>query len=416
MHKSKVAILALMVVPTGCNSMGEAPIESHSAAITDRGHEPVPLKELVIVHPSVVGDAERTSNAADGVWSFRWLMEQLSGDYGTDVATAFVENWLSTFHPENVPEAQPGQLSDRPGVDDLINKWPKTEDGHIDLAQAPFRLLAITNREDLGTSFGDFGEGRFVFGLVDPQTGKNLAMTVIFEFRLPGTPCDAAEEQAIRRKWARRWHHLGTLPFGPAYNRALGRITKSFAEYGGNRSLHQLRTNEIALAVSPMVQGAPPASAIWELREWHLGDDGLLHAANVKNTPDGQFNGSADLAAAIVNHQQEILSGTINLADTEAAPFLGFETHEQFAATRWRFDGVDEPLRKAFAMLTCNGCHNAEQPTLPPLVAGVGFYHVSPLVPPSGASDDSAGSERLSPFVTQVDMPNRVSFMSNLLD
>jgi hypothetical protein len=53
---------------------------------------------------------------------------------------------------------------------------------------------------------------------------------------------------------------------------------------------------------------------------------------------------------------------------------------------------------------------------LPPLVAGVGFYHVSPLVPPTGATDDNAGSERLSGFVTQVDMPKRIAFMNGLLN
>ena len=34
-----------------------------------------PLKELVIVDQSVIADA-RSSNASDGVWSFRFLMEQ----------------------------------------------------------------------------------------------------------------------------------------------------------------------------------------------------------------------------------------------------------------------------------------------------------------------------------------------------
>jgi hypothetical protein len=405
--------ISLLFACSSQNTDAEGSTASTSQADLGPPHAIQPYKELVIVHPTVVADPFRTSNAFDGPWSFRWLMEQLSGDRGIDAATDFVTSWLSTFHPQNAPDAPPGALSDRPGVDDLLARWPHQADGRIDLTQAPLHLLAITNRIDLGTTPGDFGEGRFVFGLVDPTSGQQLPFAVIFEFRLPPLP-------GGRHTWAEIWHILGDFQFGdPIYNEILEIITRGFATYGGGRSLHQLRTNEIAFAENPMVSGRPGPKDVWELREWHLErDEGgpfRLHAANVKNTPDGSFNGDAGLAQFILDNASAIADGSIDLAQTGGARFLGFESHEQFARTRWDFSqstpSVPEPLRSQFAMLTCNGCHNAEQLTLPPLVNGVGFYQVSPLVPPSGATDDTAGQERLSPFITQIDINRRIQFM-----
>jgi len=399
-----------------CSDSAPEPSTSSSAEALRRHAPPraiEPYKELVIVHPSIVADPVRTANAADGVWSFRAIMERLAGDGD---AVAFVTQWLATFHPQNDADVPAGALIDRPGVDDLIARWPKASDGRIDLAQAPFRLLAITNREDLGTSPGNFGEGRFVFGLVDPATGAGLPMTVIFEFGLPGpVGADPSFDQLWRQLWAQTWHTLGDFPFGdPFYGDVLEGITTAFSASGAE--LHQLRTNEIALASNPMVTGRPGPTDIWELREWHLGADGQLHAAHVKNTPDGSFDHDPTLAQLILGNASTIADGSIDLAQTpDGAAFLGFESHERFGATRWSFDGVPDPLRGQFAMLTCNGCHNAEQPTLPPLVGGVGFYQVSPLVPPSGATDDTAGQERLSPFMTQTDVARRVAFMQQLL-
>jgi len=384
-------------------------------------HAIQPFKELVVVHPTVVTDPVRTSNANRGLWSFRWLMEQLSGNQGINIATDFVENWLSTFHPYNNPDVPSGQLSDRPGVDDLRAKWPKISDGRIDLKQAPFRLLAIVNRADLGTSFGDFGEGRFVFGLVDPVTNEDLAMTVIFEYRLPGAPDSTGDDTSKRQLWSQRWHNLGNYAFGdPTYNQLLENITTAFAKHGGGSSIHQLRTNEIALSQNPMVHGRPDPSLVWELREWHLGDDSALHVANVKNTPSSAFNHDSQLAQFIVDNAATVTDGSIDFAQSSVGQsFLGFESHEQFDATKWTFDTttpqVTGDLRAAFGMLTCNGCHNAEQSTLPPVLNGVGFYHVSPLVPPSGATDDTAGTERLSNFVKNIDIPRRQQFMTSQL-
>src|SRR5262249_49438728 len=97
----KRLLLLTVACALGCaggvdpNPDASAPVAA--AATPPAPHPIVPLKELVIVHPSVVRDPQRTSNALRGPWSFRWLMEQLSGNHGLDTATYFVEAWLTTF-------------------------------------------------------------------------------------------------------------------------------------------------------------------------------------------------------------------------------------------------------------------------------------------------------------------------------
>ena len=215
---------------------------------------PVPIdayKELMIVHSSVVADPQRTSNVTDGHWSFRWLMERLSADSGLSPAE-FVESWLHEFRQTEVPGTSI-PLRDRPGADDLLARWRKDDTGHIDLRYAPFRLLAIVNRIDKGTSVGDMGEGRFVFALVDPDTldarhpdphqATPMSMTVIFEFHQVGQPKTATKDQKQRQRNAGRWHALGKLPYGPSFNAALQQITDAFVTTYGPASLNQLRTD-----------------------------------------------------------------------------------------------------------------------------------------------------------------------------
>src|SRR5436190_13501971 len=73
-----------------------------------------PWKELVIVDSSVVLDA-RTSNASDGAWSFRQLMERLGpGD--------LAETWLRTYRQTALNGFA---VDDRKGVEDLIASWPR---------------------------------------------------------------------------------------------------------------------------------------------------------------------------------------------------------------------------------------------------------------------------------------------------
>ena len=120
-------------------------------------------------------------------------------------------------------------VDDRPGASALLASWPRAADGSLDLARAPFRLIAIASRLDLVTS--PLGEGRLIYGLVDPATGQPGLMTIAFEFALP--PLGTAND---RQAWAAKWHALASHPFGADYNRALQALTDSAAGAGRERA------------------------------------------------------------------------------------------------------------------------------------------------------------------------------------
>jgi len=324
-----------------------------------------PWKELVIVDSSVVLDA-RTSNASDGAWSFRQLMERLGP---RDLA----ETWLRTYRQTALNGFA---VDDRKGVEDLIASWPR-RDGALDLSRAPFRLLAIVSRLDLTTSAN--GEARLIYGLTDPATGASRKMTVAFEYTLPalGTQNDRAE-------WARRWHALGKLAFGPEYNSALQRLTDAFAQAA---ALSQLRANEQQFG------------EFWQLRQWTL-EGGSLRLSPTPQTPDQSFNGSPRLAQLILDNADAFRAGTASIPrelQGGVSPEIG----------AWVFAGearIDESLRHAFARQTCNGCHAQETNS------AQGFFHVSPFKPLAGN-----GRDRVSDFLKNEEMARRASRLQELL-
>jgi hypothetical protein len=324
-----------------------------------------PWKELVIVDSSVVLDG-RASNGSNGPWSFRQLMERFG-------SRDLVESWLRTYRQTSLNGFS---VSDRVDVEELLASWPR-RDGSLDLAQAPFRLLAIVSRLDLAT--GANGEARLIYGLYDPGSGAPRKMTVGFEYKLPalGTPNDRAE-------WARRWHALGRIPFGETYNAELQRLTELFAQGG---SLSQLRANEQQFG------------ELWQLRQWVF-DGGTLRLVPTPQTPDQTLNGSARLAQFIVDNADGLRAGTAVLP----ADLLGGVSPEIGA---WVFKGdarIDETLRHAFARQTCNGCHAQETNS------AQGFFHVSPFKPLTGN-----GQDRVSDFLKKDDMGRRVSWLQELL-
>jgi probable HAF family extracellular repeat protein len=322
-----------------------------------------PYKELLIVDSTVVLDARATS----GVWSFGHTLEQLGG-------ASVARSWLKSFRATSINNRA---VDDRPGADDLLAAWPKSADGSLDLAKAPFRLVAVVARLDLLTS--PHGEGRLVYGLVDPSTGKPGLMTVAFEYSLPvlGTAND-------RQAWAAKFHALGAIPFGAEYNAALQSLTDQFANAA---NLAQVRSNEAAF-------GSP-----WELRQWKLTAAGLSPDWTAAS-PDQSLDGSAQLSQFIVDNHDAVMNGTLALPH----PMLAGTSLETGA---WRFPNdsrIDEPTRHAFAMQTCNGCHATET------FSSQGFFHVNPLKPLNGD-----GHDRLSHFLLQSELPRRAQHLAGLI-
>jgi hypothetical protein len=343
-------------------------------------------RELLIRHLSVVDDPVRTAFNApgdprNGVWTFGKLMEDMAPT--PEAAPEFVEQMLSTWLSDQTVNGL--VIPDRQALQGLVlDSWPRTEDGKLDLTQAPLNLLAIVNRMDLrDLSAGRAGEGRFVFGVLDPN-GFPTQFTVIFEYNLP-----ASTEQDVLN-WANAWHALGSLPFpSEQYNAALEAITTQFAGRGAAPSspngsaLSQLRTNEIAL------------DAPWELREFKISaTTGLLTPDTVKLTPDLSFDGTQTLADFVNQNEATILQEKHVVPETfGGGPFLGAASLNNLTA--WAAPGINNnEARHRFSLNTCNGCHGFAE-------TGTQFLHVFPRFPGQQAD--------LSGFMTGITMPDPVS-------
>jgi hypothetical protein len=382
-------------------------------------------KELMIVDLAVIEDPIRTDphEAERAVWTFKYLMEQLAGD--TDPAD-FVLQWLKAWTLE---QSLNGSLSPaRPQIwDKVIGPWLAASGGEkLDLTLAPFKLLAIVNRMDLRARDGDTivtaGEGRLVFGVLDPD-GDPLppvagpaagGFTVIFEYEL------AAQTPNALTRWATLWHRLSRFELGSRqYNRQLEKITKRFTDRQPRRyrarvnqsGLKQVRTNEIAL------------DQPWEMREFRLDPhSGQLVQHPVAHTPDfAALNGTQALADLINQNEASLLAGSFVLpsallaASTPVGPFtlqflqtLGprtFSAHESAPGAPvfdvpWSAAGIQSnEARHTFALQTCGGCHRDE--------TGTGFLHIG--FPHDHDLPVSLGTPaQLSAFLTGTEQPDPV--------
>ena len=333
-------------------------------------------RELMIKDVSVVDDPVRTSGS--GAWTFKHLMENMAPTPAD--APAMVEAMLQTF---GSPQTINGfTVAPRPGMQNIVlSSWPRTEDGALDLAQAPLRLQAIVNRFDLrNLASGDAGEGRFVFSFTGFGSFP-LQATLIFEYKLP------AASDADVLAWANAFHALGSMPFSEPYNAALEAITERFAGRGlrpgrvNGSAINAVRTNEIDFG----------QTGIWELREFGLSaDTGTLVPATIKLTPDHSFNFTDTLAAFINANQAAIIAETHTVPDElNGQPFLAGAVFNDL--TTWFADGVDPEARHHFALNTCNGCHSAQE-------TGTIFLQISPRFPGTEAS--------LSGFLTGITVPD----------
>jgi hypothetical protein len=326
-------------------------------------------RELLITDLSVVNDAR--ASGAGGAWSFAGLLTALA----PNDTPALVKQWLDSFGRRQEVNGFP--LLSRPAMRARVTRLWMAKDGATafdswrpDLANAPFRLLAIVYRPDLGIIDRDgmirsAGEARFVFTALDLSKvqpldeAPPLPFTVIFEYGLRASDRDGV------KAWAERWHRLGNMAFGADYNAALQAITDSFAGRSSSEAaghFNQLRTNE-GLALP------------WQLREFRY-EASIARLVNspLKDTPDRRFmNETRELSEFISQRpdddlSQKFLSGS---ADIPARNF------------RWpQMRIANNVLRHNFALRTCNGCHSAEtgakadeHPAVP--ARHRGFRHIS---------------------------------------
>ncbi len=393
----------------------------------------VPAKELVITDRSVVESPLETrfdprhpsGRAPQGAWSFgRAVHNLLPAEQRGDAAAAsrFVVQWLEHWEVAQAPSASVRPSAPRATMRTVVlEPWklasgcsagPESDDScTLDMARAPFQLIAIVNRPDLrivapdDTAIG--GEGRFVFQVVGPTLSQTLAgetfiadaapspqkFTVIFEYSLP------VSHRFETLRWAQRWHQLGALPFGPAYNALLRSVTNDFSGPDADRrrpngsALNQLRTNEVALLGNRTVSTSLPPQ-LWELREFRLSrETGLLqqHTVNLEPSreydlpPRGTLERSQQLAELLLSNRDAVLANTHQIPTWMLASSTlvgtGFPAWGS-GGTFTTVDGrtVDPELRRAFALNTCGGCHRHETDTrhTPARAATTGtFLHLS---------------------------------------
>jgi hypothetical protein len=405
-------------------------------------------QSLFITSPAVVQDPARTwdpcsgAGTQGGVWTFAHLMREMangSGKTPEDFVKDWLSLWLNTYvvNGDTVPARtqmffqviQPWATAS--GVVATLVTDPITGvrsvnlTGPLNLNIAPYRLLAIVNRIDLGTTTGGGGGGgyghvtgspvtagelRFIFGVVQPNPwgggndgtcGKKL-FTTIFEYGVPRTGCAAVVN------WAQQWSGLQAFPgFTPAYLAQLQGMTESVVLHGkaptkGNQNaINQIRTNEIQLQFPQ-----------WELREFTLTNEqpaanidppanGELRTHTVAQTPDDARFSAAGGDATVNAFVNGPVTAGLQLPvvlpskcdSSYTVPFfappggLAFRGGNAFTsgagADFWRANTAPATpngicARHVFSLNTCHGCHRADSGTNG-LGGSTNFVHVDPL-------------------------------------
>ncbi len=357
---------------------------------------PVPTidrdRELLVTDRAVLAGARSDNADLAAPWSFRHLMEALAAEGAVDGPT-FVRSWLSTWQATSTGPYQGNlPLDARPSVEqELVCRWLRLTPGNacddtcgscagtkLDLALAPFKLLAIVNRLDLGeTTVGcapQQSEARFVFAALRPGTSTPLPLNVIIEYHVNGTR--AGEPSA--------WHALGAL-HGAEYAPALEALTRSFTD--DLPSLGQVRTSENL------------AGTGWQLRQFTLPGGKLVPTA-LTNTVADTLDGTPELSAHLQAHAGEIFKG-----DNAVSPRLSTAFSSMPKADfRWSSPDVEPQTRHLFALGTCNGCHAGEREDTSVLP----FAHV-------GTNAD--GTTIVSRFLSNPDAPatDELSFRARSL-
>ena len=368
---------------------------------------------LFVTNVNTVEDPTRTaltpcttpSGAPGGAWTFEKLIADMANTPMTGIsAEDFVKDWLSKWLSDQFINGE--TVSARTNLfNRVIEPWvinsgstagtftiDNWQSRPLNLAKAPFKLIAIVNRLDLrgnmGYGMSNAGEGRFIFEVLNPTTCVPLPgpFMVIFEYGIPIRGCTKLKE------YGQRWYNLKNLPLGSAtYNDSLQQLTDVFAAANAaptrtnGSAINQIRTNERTI-------GTP-----WELREFVLDpSNNKLMMTTVKQEPAEIYNEVADhpgtaadvdkLRDWINTHQSLILQDKHIVPDSlpTGEPFLGGKAHSEPGF--WQVSGVSDPeARHHFSLNTCSGCHRQETGTL--------FVHIGevPLGTPFGTEAPLSG-------------------------
>jgi hypothetical protein len=337
-------------------------------------------RSLVITDPGVLNDSARTWNPCtrvgtpNGAWTFNFLMTEMANPALTGISpAAFTDQWLKhwTFNPSVNGSSVPA----RPAITTkLLNPWPKVGTA-LDMAQSPFKLVAIVNRPDLanprGGAYGggEAGELRFVFAAVE-RTSTSCYTTpflVILEYGVPVSGCQAV------KNWNRAWQQLSlyTPGAGSLYNSRLQSLTDSVVKRNAaprkpnGSAINQVRTNEEWLAWP------------WELREFRLFSNNLkaenfrvgamvghLTEHTTAQAPADAHNNTPLLSNYITSSCAPLAASTHTVPlnfPTATNDFLGAFPRMPSTNTFWTAPTLCSPqARFGLSFNTCNGCHTRE--------------------------------------------------------
>jgi hypothetical protein len=349
-----------------------------------------PARELFIQDPSVLGSPGNglASNAADGPWSFRYLIEQMATTSPNNYVNDFIDNIVAS-----------GRDMSR-----LRLEWPTVMENSVvlpDITRAPFELLAIVNGIDAHAA--GQGELRLVYGIYDVPGAPTFnpqgrSFTLMLTYALPATTA-----YPNRQAWAARFHALGAIPFGPDYNAALQAITDSVVRTGTVLSTAENPKGSTLVALSINEAFGNPTP--YQLRQLRPLPDPVrgqreLVVNTVDQSPDSSLNLMNGPLPTFLNANAALVQAGFAVLPSA---LLGMQSSAFNPPVLWNFPGVtNELLRHAFAGQTCAGCHSSDVPAGPFTI-----FHVLPYDGPSASS--------ASGWVTIVDLPRRVSFLQNQL-
>src|SRR5882724_6520399 len=120
------AALSLLTLLTACTQSVELGADSNTEHVASAAEalgtcnvNITPLRSIEIVHPNVVGlTSTRTSNASDGTWSFRALVERMAASSGATDTDAFLRSIFESWLTDQTVNGQ--VLAARPSVQQVI--------------------------------------------------------------------------------------------------------------------------------------------------------------------------------------------------------------------------------------------------------------------------------------------------------
>jgi hypothetical protein len=384
-------------------------LKDHSLVITDLGVVEDPTRTY---NPCVGGTAGGNPN---GVWTFKTLMTNMANTSAVNGVDNFVMDWVDTELFGAKTQASSGDITTPPVRDNMtsttgakrvfIASWLANAGLPVTTANLtawrtvllnkleffPVRLLAIVNRLDLRGNFGytggtsNGGEGRFVFCFVDKNNGcsTNKKMTIIFEYGIPITDCNAL------KNYAQQWYNLKNFTLNglvnTSYNTALQAVTNVFtaANAGGSSkprgsALNHLRTNEFL-------------NSPWNIRDFAIlsSNSNKLTLIHPNKEPMNEANATLPNAAVAVSAKMASLVNFVNnapntnLIETEGnysipddIKAIDAQMPSTSAFPNYFWNGpasgniVSDLARHKLSLNTCGACHTGETKT--------GFTHIIP--------------------------------------